>query len=88
MALASKRSRGSGRGGWWLLGARRGGASGARKEPRGEGPGYRGRGVVFDSKELTISQAETGFAGTVVMRCAAILKHKEKGHFNLNTQAN
>ena len=41
--------------------------------------------VVFDSKELTNWD---GFAGIVVVRCAAILRHKEQGHFNLNTQAN
>ena len=28
------------------------------------------------------------FAGIVAMRHAAILKHKEKGRFNLNAQAN
>ena len=33
--------------------------------------------VVFDSKELTNRDR---FASIVVMRCAAILKHKEKGH--------
>ena len=39
--------------------------------------------LVFDSKELTNGDR---FAGIAVMRCTAILKHKEKGHFNLNTQ--
>ena len=44
-----------------------------------------GWAIVFDSKELTNSDR---FAGIAVMRQTAILKHKEKGHFNLNTQAN
>ena len=39
--------------------------------------------VVFNSKELTNWDL---FAGISVMRCSAILKHKEKGHFILNTQ--
>ena len=39
------------------------------------------------SKELT-NRDQPEFAGIVVMRRTAILKHKQKGHFNLNTQAN
>ena len=38
--------------------------------------------VVFYMKKLTNWDQ---LAGIIVMQCTAILKHKAKGHFNLNT---